>query len=170
MPEPPDDPRKTQPRLPIHPLPAGAPADCGSGADFMVQGDGSPAGERVRLATVLRRAFHLRCPVCGQGAMFRGWLTMNKRCPHCGLWFERDSGYFLGSIYVNYAVTTILAVLFYFLPMLWIRRPPGWILVPIVAFCVVFPLFFFRYARCLWLSLDHYMSPLDVQEVPPHER
>jgi uncharacterized protein (DUF983 family) len=125
---------------------------------------------RVRLGTVLDRSLHLRCPVCGKGPMFRNWMAMYKRCSCCGLWFERDSGYFLGSIYVNYAVTTVIAALCYFLPMLWLRRSPGWLLIPIVGFCIVFPLFFFRFARALWLGLDHYMSPLDVSERPPHER
>jgi uncharacterized protein (DUF983 family) len=148
-----------------------------SSADVNCDGDqvSEPAeaarsgGDKVGIATVLGRARRLRCPVCGEGPMFSGWLTMNKRCSHCGLWFERDTGYFLGSIYVNYAFTTVIAASIYLVPMLWIGRPSVWLLVPVVGFCIVFPLYFFRYARCLWLSLDHYMSPLDVSERPRHE-
>lgn len=121
------------------------------------------------LATLLGRALRLRCPVCGQGPMFRGLLSMNKRCSHCGLWYERASGYFLGSIYFNYTVTAVIASAAYLLPMVWLGRPPQWLLVPIVAFCVIFPLMFFRYARSLWLALDHYLSPLNAAERPRHE-
>jgi uncharacterized protein (DUF983 family) len=102
--------------------------------------------------------------------MFRGLMTMNKRCDGCGLWYERESGYFLGSIYVNYAVTTIIAGATYLLPMLWLGRTPRWLLVPVVLFCLVFPLFFFRYARSLWLAIDHALSPLNASERPSHER
>ncbi|HEV3166496.1 MAG TPA: hypothetical protein VGZ22_20900, partial [Isosphaeraceae bacterium] len=76
---------------------------------------------------------------------------------------------FLGSIYFNYTITAVIASAVYLVPMIVTGRPPEWLLVPIVAFCVVFPLFFFRYARSLWLALDHYLSPLDVAERPRHD-
>ncbi len=28
--------------------------------------------------------FRRRCPNCGQGALFTGYLTVNAACPHCG--------------------------------------------------------------------------------------
>jgi hypothetical protein len=30
---------------------------------------------------------------------------------------------------------------------------------PLAAFCVFFPLWFFRYARSLWLAFDEYFDP-----------
>jgi hypothetical protein len=33
-----------------------------------------------------------------------------------------------------------------------------WLLWAALAFCVVFPLWFFRYARSLWLGMDHYVD------------
>jgi hypothetical protein len=30
-----------------------------------------------------------------------------------------------------------------------------------MAFCLLFPLWFFRYARSLWLGLDYYFDPKD---------
>ena len=43
------------------------------------------------LAVAVRRGFLGRCPNCGKGAMFRGYLTVNPRCPVCGedLSFQR---------------------------------------------------------------------------------
>jgi uncharacterized protein (DUF983 family) len=127
---------------------------------------GRGVGSMVPLLRVLGRALQLRCPVCGEGRMFRGLLTMNRRCAHCGLWFERAPGYYLGSIYVNYAATGLIAGALYLLPMAWAGRPVTWMIGPVVAFCVVFPIVFFRYARSLWLAFDHYLSPLDVAERP----
>jgi uncharacterized protein (DUF983 family) len=124
----------------------------------------------MTLPCLLRRAFRLCCPVCGAGRMFRGLFAMNRRCSHCGLWFERAPGYFLGSIYVNYAATGLIASVLYLAPMLWTGRPITWLIGPVVGFCVVFPIVFFRYARSLWLAFDHYLSPLDPAECPAHER
>ena len=37
------------------------------------------------LATAISRGLRGRCPQCGQGALFRGFLTMRQRCQSCGL-------------------------------------------------------------------------------------
>jgi len=42
---------------------------------------------------------------------------MAESCALCGLRFERAQGYFVGAIYVNYAVTAVLALGLFFL--LW---------------------------------------------------
>src|SRR5262245_16051074 len=106
-----------------------------------------PASRSMPLTTLLGRALRLRCPLCGVGRMFRGFMTMNRECPHCGLRYERAPGYFLGSIYVNYTVTAVIAGAMYLIPMLVNGRPVTWLIVPSIAFCILFPLFFFRYAR-----------------------
>ena len=36
---------------------------------------------------------------------------MNERCPHCGLKFEREQGYFLGAMYFSYGIATVVIVL-----------------------------------------------------------
>ncbi len=78
---------------------------------------------------------------------------MYPSCASCGLKYEREPGYFLGSIYVNYGLTALLVTVGYFglvfsgvlsfESALWVAT----------AFTVVFPVFFFRYARaCGWAS------------------
>ena len=38
---------------------------------------------------MMLRGCSRRCPVCGQGHLFRRWFTMCERCPRCDLRFER---------------------------------------------------------------------------------
>jgi uncharacterized protein (DUF983 family) len=119
-----------------------------------------PAGEALsRVALGLRRAVRLRCPRCGRAPLFRGRFTMNEVCAVCYLRFERAQGYWIGAIYVNYAVTVTIAVAGYFL--LWSLA--GWEttaeLALWVPFVIVFPLWFFRYARSLWLGLEFALNP-----------
>jgi len=45
-----------------------------------------------------------RCPVCFQGAMFRGRFAMHPTCPVCGHRFEREPGFFQGAMYVSYGI------------------------------------------------------------------
>jgi uncharacterized protein (DUF983 family) len=58
--------------------------------------------------------------VCGRGKLFRDWLAMHKQCPHCGATFEREPGFFLGSIYVNYGLTALIVAIAY--PALMFNR------------------------------------------------
>jgi uncharacterized protein (DUF983 family) len=112
-----------------------------------------------RAALVVRRALTLRCPRCGGGPLFRGWFAMAAECTMCGLTFERAQGYFVGAIYVNYAVTAVVAIAGYLL--LWSRTELSTAsqLAIWIPFCVLFPLWFFRYSRSVWLALEYLVNP-----------
>ncbi len=103
---------------------------------------------------VLKRALHLKCPRCGEQPMFRGWFRMHHSCPSCGYLFERAPGYFLGSIYVNYGITVILLTVAYGFFHFGLKYTNAQLAIPLVAFCVVWPLLWFRYARALWIAFD----------------
>src|SRR5262249_54898084 len=63
-----------------------------------------------RPAVVLGRALRLRCPRCGRTRLFAGWFRMRDTCAACGLRYEREQGYFVGAIYVNYLLTAALGL------------------------------------------------------------
>jgi uncharacterized protein (DUF983 family) len=112
-----------------------------------------------RMTRVLGRAARLVCPRCGGTPLFRGWFTMPPACERCGLRFERAQGYFVGAIYVNYTVTATSVIGGYLL--LWRYADVSlttqflvWIPV-----AVLLPLWFFRYSRSLWLSLEYLINP-----------
>lgn len=102
----------------------------------------------------LVRAFRLRCPQCGEGRLFRGLFQMNESCSACGASFKREQGFYLGSIYINYGATVIGTGGLYALLVLAL----GWSYKSALAACLVaalvFPIWFFRWARSLLLALD----------------
>lgn len=110
------------------------------------------------LGTALRRAAGLVCPDCGRGKLFRGWFRMNASCESCGLSFDRGPGFYLGSIYFNYGLTALL-VGGSFLG-LWLGGvlSQQQALGVAIALAVLFPLWFFRYARGLWLAMDRFLD------------
>ncbi|HUG92391.1 MAG TPA: DUF983 domain-containing protein [Planctomycetaceae bacterium] len=114
---------------------------------------------RIPLGTIVSRAARLRCPRCGQGKLFRGWFRMHGACPHCQLRYERAPGYFLGSAYINYAATALLVTAAYVSLHYGAELTNRQLTAPLVALCVAFPLFFFRYARSWWLAMDCYLDP-----------
>lgn len=115
------------------------------------------------VATMLR-GLRLRCPRCGDGAIFRGWFAMHRQCPSCGRAFDRAPGYLLGSIYFNYGVTALLVVIAYFSLYFSETFTGQQLLVILTAFSVVFPLWFFRYARGLWIAFDERWDPWPNEE------
>ena len=83
-----------------------------------------------------------------------GFLKMNKICSHCGLRYEREPGFFYGSMYVSYILSTgiflTVGALVYLLgndPVLWI-----YILSVTVVSIVLYPLNY-RLSRSLFLHL-----------------
>ena len=121
---------------------------------------------RTSLATQLWRAARLRCPVCGQGKLFRGWFRMHEHCENCSFRFERSPGFWLGSIFVNYGLTALIVTGAYFALFFTDALQPESIVRLLLVFCVVFPLCFFRYARSFWIAIDVYFDPEPAMKNP----
>jgi uncharacterized protein (DUF983 family) len=113
----------------------------------------------ARVSRVLARAVRLVCPRCGATELFTGWFAMRAACPLCGLRYERAQGYWVGAIYVNYALTTGVAVAGYLALWAWADLATATQLAIWVPFCVLFPLWCFRYSRSLWLAVEFLLNP-----------
>ncbi len=112
----------------------------------------------------------LRCPACGECGVQRGWFTMKPKCENCGIIYEREPGFFLGSIYFNYGLTSLMVAIV--IPILLFQQiASGPILIGSgVAFALLFPLLFFPWARSLWLGFDEYCDPRDGGSQRPSQR
>lgn len=105
-----------------------------------------------------------RCPRCRLGRMFhhsifRGWPKMHLRCPVCDLLFNREPGYFLGAMYISYAVGLgIVAVLSV---LVWAVTAWGLIKDVIAAVVLFLPLApaITLFSRVLWIYLDQTVDP-----------
>ena len=84
---------------------------------------------------------------------------MNSQCPQCGFAFAREDGFYLGAIYFNYGLTALVVAIAYPLLVLTETLSANAALAVCMAFVVLFPLFFFRYARSLWLGFDEFVDP-----------
>src|SRR5687768_18387080 len=104
------------------------------------------------------------------GPLYRRPFSMHDVCVHCGLKFEREQGYFVGAIYINYAATVLIAVPGFFVLDLWTTMNIHQQLALWIPFAVIFPLIFFHHSRSLWLVLDHLVNPpTQLYSVPPKQ-
>jgi hypothetical protein len=78
---------------------------------------------------------------------------MHDACPKCGFSYEREPGFYLGSIYLNYGATVILTGALYAL-LLGLGLSNETTLAICLAAAVLCPILFFRHARSFLLSLD----------------
>lgn len=101
----------------------------------------------------------LRCPRCRQGRLFRGLITMEDRCPVCGLIYEREHGYFVGAMAISYGLATAVLTALFFLFALGLRWPLERSLLAAGAVFLFTVPFVFRYARSVWIHLDRRMDP-----------
>jgi uncharacterized protein (DUF983 family) len=116
---------------------------------------------------MLRSILRLRCPRCHRGRLFTGLISMPERCETCGLYYEREHGYFVGAMAISYGLAVVLVGLLFF-GLLWLTRwPLEWVLlVASVSFLPLAPLCF-RYARAMWIHLDRRMDPHDPKDRSP---
>jgi uncharacterized protein (DUF983 family) len=116
---------------------------------------------------MLRRGLLRRCPLCGQGHLFRGWLRMVDRCPRCDLLFERIEGHWLGAIAINtvLALITLLAVIVVGAALAYPDPPVAQLTLIAMATAAVAPLVWFPFSRTIWTAIDLAMRPIEPDEI-----
>jgi uncharacterized protein (DUF983 family) len=84
---------------------------------------------------------------------------MHERCAVCRWRFEREQGYFVGAMYINYAFTVSIVMLGALLLGLFTSVTLTQQLVLWGTVSLLCPLFLFRHARGVWLSFDYVINP-----------
>ncbi|PST82344.1 DUF983 domain-containing protein [Pedobacter yulinensis] len=125
-----------------------------------------------------------KCPRCRRGNIFEGSAysfkaqKMNELCPHCGLKFEREPGYFYVSMFVSYAMSVAqiitLSVASYVLGLKLDYENLWYFIGIILAGVLLLAPFNFRYSRVVllyWLSPGlHYNPEKSADHISPDNR
>jgi DNA-directed RNA polymerase subunit RPC12/RpoP len=130
---------------------------------------------RVGRLQIVARGLANRCPNCGGRTLFRpGTLfQVNSECPACGLKIERDEGFFIGSMSLNYGVTLVC----FLLPVMLLAYFDviGTTCAAILAGAgaIFFPALFYRSSRSWWLMNYYFFLPRHLpanrEALPPEE-
>lgn len=77
---------------------------------------------------------------------------MHENCPHCGFHFEIEPGFFWGAMYISYAFSVAVSVVFGLLTFWILNDPAVWV----YCLCIFTPLLLLapwsmRYSRVLML-------------------
>ncbi len=135
-------------------------------AERPLDGSTPPARPVVTHGRMLLRGLARRCPLCGQGKLFRRWFSLTERCPRCHLRFERIEGHWLGALGLNTIVsfTTLFVVVVVGLVLSHPDYETAPLLVAAVTTAIVVPLVFFPSSKMMWTAIDLCMRPLEAGE------
>jgi len=108
---------------------------------------------------LLRRGLRQRCPVCGRGKIFAGFIKTYEKCPVCGFEFEREPGYYTGAMAINLVVSELLIAIIA-VPLAASQAVPVSTLIILgVTLPILLPVLFYRPTKSLWMSFDHFIHP-----------
>lgn len=103
-----------------------------------------------------------KCPKCKTGKIFadNGSVLllkepkMHSHCSHCGYRFEKEPGYFIGSLYVSYALAVAEMLALFIALVFWVDI--YWILGILLFALVALSFINFRFARIIWIWIFQY--------------
>lgn len=114
---------------------------------------------------LLKRGLRQRCPVCGRGKIFSGWIKTYERCAFCNFAFEREPGYYSGAMAVNLVVSELLIAAIA-VPLAASQSVPVTILIALgITLPFLLPILFYRPTKSLWMSVDHFFHPVNSEDV-----
>jgi uncharacterized protein (DUF983 family) len=114
----------------------------------------------TRLDVLIRGLLH-RCPNCGGNGVFRGLFKTNVRCDRCNFLVEREDGFFLGAMALNFAAGAFpMVIIFALVFMERISVPLAMAIV--IAWGLIVPIIFYRTSRSLWMMLVYLCIPTQL--------
>jgi uncharacterized protein (DUF983 family) len=123
----------------------------------------------VTRTQIITRGLANRCPNCGGRTLFKAGtlFELDRACRDCGLKLEKDEGFFLGAMAINYGVTCVglltpVAALWY-LGALSGKAAIGLAM----ALGLIAPVALYRSSRSWQLMLYYYFLP---QHLPANRR
>ena len=115
-----------------------------------------PQGKRPGLGTLLMRGVRKRCAKCGQGRAFESYFRIRQRCPHCGYIFEREEGYWVGAVIINFVFVEGWFLLL-FVAIVFATAPDiAWVQLLVVGLVTngLLPVVLYPHSKTIWMALD----------------
>lgn len=113
-----------------------------------------PASGSARRLKLLKRAFLLQCPYCGQNHIIRYPFWIADCCPRCGYRFAPESGYFVGGYALNLVGVEIIGLVA--IVIILLRSNLSLLEQEAIGIgaAVLLPIIFFPWSRTFWMALD----------------
>ncbi len=108
---------------------------------------------------LLKTIIQENCPHCGQGSVFQkgkrlSFPNMKDKCELCNYHFDRESGYFIGAMYISYGMSVFQGIVaFLALYFLTDLNNPIWYILLIFAVVVGFSYKNYKLSRVIFMHI-----------------
>jgi len=111
------------------------------------------------------RGLRLRCPVCGEGKLYRHWFRMYQHCPACSFIYAREPGYYTAAVALNVFVSELIT-LAVIIPLA-AGQSISFVALLLIggAMAFILPLLFYHHAKSLWMSIEHLFHPVSNERI-----
>ena len=114
------------------------------------------------MTSLLKKFSQEKCPVCGEEKVFssKGNVLlfkapqMKEQCGKCETRFEKEPGYFVGAMYVSYALCIVEMVITFILCRIF-QVPVDYLVYFVTLPILLLWPFNFRMSRVIWMNLFH---------------
>jgi uncharacterized protein (DUF983 family) len=109
----------------------------------------------MSISAVIKLALRLRCPACGKGKIYNGFLRVADNCSHCNLALkEHDAAD--GPAYVVMSLMSIKVVVLALI-LEFTVEPPAWLHVIIwIPFTILGSLIMLRFTKSLFIAIQYH--------------
>ncbi len=128
------------------------------------------------LSDIVKSTAGNKCPRCHQGKVFeknnpfsfKNGLTMRDSCTACNLKYEREPGFFYGSMYVSYALMSGVLIVWFLVDLIWLNMDAIILMTIVTINMLVFFPIIFRWSRLVWLNF-FFKFDKKYEEVASHK-
>jgi uncharacterized protein (DUF983 family) len=111
------------------------------------------------------------CPRCQEGAFFKtsnpydlkDFDKINPSCPYCDESFQREPGFYIGAMYVSYALSVALVVTAFVGFVIIFGFDIEYVLAGLIPAIIILLPVLFRTARIIWLNIFVKFDPERAQ-------
>lgn len=124
---------------------------------------------RVSPIQIIWRGLTHSCPNCGGRTLFRGLWSTYPTCRQCGMPIEREEGFFVGALAINYGIA-VLPIIPILVLVFMGRLDTVPAMVGFGVWAVVAPVVFYRSSKSWWLALYYLIFPRHLPANRPEGR
>ncbi|GHB80535.1 DUF983 domain-containing protein [Persicitalea jodogahamensis] len=107
------------------------------------------------------------CPKCNVGSFFKtnnpydlkNFDKLNAHCEYCGESFKREPGFYIGAMYISYALTVAMTVTAFVGFVLIFNFQIEYVLAGLILAILLLLPILFRSARIIWINIFVKYSP-----------
>lgn len=114
--------------------------------------------------TFVWRGITNACPRCGSRKTHKNYFSIRPNCLCCSLKFEKEQGYWTGSLATNMILTGGLVVVSLIVGLVLTAPdiPAGFLMALILPIAIITPIFIHPITHTVWMAIDYgFMSRLD---------